>query len=208
MFIGTDGRSYALESHTLPSARSRGEPVTGRLNIAAGTHVRQLLMAENDQRMLLASDAGYGFVCQFEDLVSKNRNGKALLSLPENAEVMPPQRIGNVDEDEIMAISNEGRMLLFPLKDLPQLGKGKGNKIINIPAARSKAREEMLSHLVVLPPNATVTLHAGKRKMTLKPSDLDNFRGERGRRGSMLPRGLQRVTNIEIELPPAIKEEE
>ncbi len=208
VFIGTDGRSYALESHTLPSARSQGEPVTGRLNIAAGTHVRQLLMAENDQRMLLASDAGYGFVCQFEDLVSKNRNGKALLSLPENAEVMPPQRIGNVDEDEIMAISNEGRMLLFPLKDLPQLGKGKGNKIINIPAARSKAREEMLSHLVVLPPNATVTLHAGKRKMTLKPGDLDNFRGERGRRGSMLPRGLQRVTNIEIELPPAIKEEE
>ncbi|MEF1173413.1 DNA gyrase C-terminal beta-propeller domain-containing protein, partial [Vibrio sinaloensis] len=99
----------------------------------------------------------------------------------------------------IVAITNQGRMLLFPIKDLPQLARGKGNKIINIPAAKAKEREEILSHLIAVPKGATLTLYAGKRKLGLKPSDLDNFRGERGRRGSLLPRGLQRVTRIEIE---------
>ncbi|MDW2459168.1 DNA gyrase C-terminal beta-propeller domain-containing protein, partial [Vibrio sp. 1249-1] len=102
--------------------------------------------------------------------------------------------------DEILAITNQGRMLLFPIKDLPQLAKGKGNKIINIPAAKAKEREEVLSHLIALPQGASLTLYAGKRKLGLKPADLENFRGERGRRGSLLPRGLQRVTRIDVEL--------
>ncbi|NMS31875.1 DNA topoisomerase IV [Vibrio parahaemolyticus] len=106
----------------------------------------------------------------------------------------------DLDSDEILAITNQGRMLLFPIKDLPQLAKGKGNKIINIPAAKAKEREEVLSHLMSLPKGASLTLYAGKRKLGLKPSDLDNFRGERGRRGGLLPRGLQRVTRIEVEL--------
>lgn len=198
-FLGTDGRSYAIESHSLPSARSQGEPITGRLNISAGTSVRHVLMGEDEQLLLMASDAGYGFVCKQEDLLSKNRSGKALLTLPQAAEVMPPRKVSNLDSDNILAITNEGRMLVFPLKELPQLGKGKGNKIINIPSARAKSREELLAQLYVIPDNASVTLHAGKRKLCLKPSDLDNFRGERGRRGSMLPRGLQRVTSVEVE---------
>lgn len=201
IFLATDGRSYALESHTLPSARSQGEPITGRLNLSPGTSMRQVLMADDDQLWLMGSDAGYGFICKTTDMVSKNKSGKALLTVPENAEVMAPQAVGDIEQDEILAITNEGRMLLFPIKELPQLGKGKGNKIINIPAARSKAREEYLSQLAVLPANAQVTLYAGKRKLGLKPSDLDNFRGERGRRGTMLPRGLQRVTRMEIALP-------
>ncbi|UXI00953.1 DNA topoisomerase IV subunit A [Photobacterium sp. TY1-4] len=201
IFLATDGRSYALESHTLPSARSQGEPITGRLNLSPGTSMRQVLMAEESQLWLMGSDAGYGFICKTAEMVSKNKSGKALLTVPESAEVMPPQPIGDLEQDEILAITNEGRMLLFPIKELPQLGKGKGNKIINIPAARSKAREEYLSQLAVLPANATITLYAGKRKLGLKASDLDNFRGERGRRGTMLPRGLQRVTRMEIELP-------
>lgn len=196
VFIGTDGRSYALESHTFPSARTQGEPITGRLNVTAGTSIRHVLMGENENLILMASDAGYGFVCKFDDLLSKNRSGKVLLSLPAAAEVMPPQRVNNLDTDDIMAITNEGRILVFPLKELPQLGKGKGNKIINIPSARAKTREELLAHLVVIPKGVTVTLFAGKRKLSLKPSDIDNFRGERGRRGGLLPRGLQRVTNI------------
>ncbi|WP_407332149.1 DNA topoisomerase IV subunit A [Enterovibrio sp. 27052020O] len=208
VFIGTDGRSYALESHSLPSARSQGEPITGRLNITAGTTVRHVLMGENEDLMLMASDAGYGFVCKHDDLLSKNRSGKALLSLPQAAEVMPPQKVGDLDHDDILAITNEGRMLVFPVKELPQLGKGKGNKIINIPAARAKAREELLAQLYVIPHGATVTLHAGKRKLSLKPSDIDNFRGERGRRGAMLPRGLQRVTAIEIGSPNAAEPSE
>ncbi|MDE1239669.1 DNA topoisomerase IV subunit A [Vibrio aestuarianus] len=203
VFLGSDGRSYSLESHSLPSARSQGEPITGRLNITEGSSIRQVVMGEDDQLWLVGSDAGYGFVCKGSELLSKNRSGKALVNLPENSEIMPPQAIGNLDADEILAITNQGRMLLFPIKDLPQLSKGKGNKIINIPAAKSKEREEFVSHLMSLPQGVSITLYAGKRKLGLKASDLDNFRGERGRRGGLLPRGLQRVTSIEIEAEPA-----
>ena len=201
IFLGSDGRSYALESHSLPSARSQGEPITGRLNLTPGTNMRQVMMADDNQLWLMASDAGYGFICKSSDMVSKNKSGKALLTVPEKSLVLPPQPIADINNDQIMAITNEGRMLLFPIKDLPQLGKGKGNKIINIPSARAKAREEFLSYLMVITADSHVTLYAGKRKLGLKPSDLENFRGERGRRGSMLPRGLQRVTDIEIDSP-------
>ena len=201
IFLSSDGRSYALESHSLPSARSQGEPITGRLNLTPGTNMRQVMMADDDQLWLMASDAGYGFICKSSDMVSKNKSGKALLTVPEKSLVLPPQPIADLNNDQIMAITNEGRMLLFPIKDLPQLGKGKGNKIINIPSARAKAREEFLSYLMVITAESHVTLYAGKRKLGLKPNDLENFRGERGRRGSMLPRGLQRVTEIEIDSP-------
>ena len=208
IFLGSDGRSYALESHSLPSARSQGEPITGRLNLTPGTHMRQVMMADDDQLWLMASDAGYGFICKSSDMVSKNKSGKALLTVPEKSLVLPPQPIADINNDQIMAITNEGRMLLFPIKDLPQLGKGKGNKIINIPSARAKAREEFLSYLTVITADSHVTLYAGKRKLGLKPSDLENFRGERGRRGSMLPRGLQRVTDIEIDSPQTAIDEQ
>ena len=198
VFLGSDGRSYSLESHTLPSARGQGEPITGRLNISEGSSIRQVIMGEENQLWLVGSDAGYGFVCKGADLLSKNRSGKALVNLPENAEIMEPQVINDLDQDEILAITDQGRMLLFPIKDLPHLSKGKGNKIINIPAAKAKSREEVVSQLVVLPQGASVTLYAGKRKLGLKPSDLDNYRGERGRRGGLLPRGLQRVSSLEI----------
>ncbi|MEZ8105453.1 DNA topoisomerase IV subunit A [Vibrio cortegadensis] len=201
VFLGSDGRSYSLESHSLPSARSQGEPITGRLNVSAGTSIRQVIMGEDSQLWLVGSDAGYGFVCKGSDLLSKNRSGKALVNLPQASEVMLPSTIGDLESDEILAITNQGRMLLFPIKDLPQLSKGKGNKIINIPAAKAKEREEFVSHLMALPQGVTITLYAGKRKLGLKPADLDNFRGERGRRGGLLPRGLQRVTRIEVELP-------
>ncbi|MGR5304205.1 DNA topoisomerase IV subunit A [Vibrio mediterranei] len=207
VFLGSDGRSYSLESHSLPSARSQGEPITGRLNINAGTSIRQVVMGEESQLWLVGSDAGYGFVCKGSDLLSKNRSGKALVTLPQGAEVITPSMIGDLESDEILAITNQGRMLLFPIKDLPQLGKGKGNKIINIPSAKAKAREEFVSHLMALPQGATITLYAGKRKLGLKPADLDNFRGERGRRGGLLPRGLQRVTRIEVDSGESASEE-
>lgn len=208
IFLSSDGRSYALESHSLPSARSQGEPITGRLNLTPGTNMRQVMMADDNQLWLMASDAGYGFICKSSDMVSKNKSGKALLTVPEKSLVLPPQPIADINNDQIMAITNEGRMLLFPIKDLPQLGKGKGNKIINIPSARAKAREEFLSYLTVITADSHVTLYAGKRKLGLKPSDLENFRGERGRRGSMLPRGLQRVTEIEIDSPQTLSDDQ
>ncbi|MGL5359355.1 MAG: DNA gyrase C-terminal beta-propeller domain-containing protein, partial [Shewanella sp.] len=151
-----------------------------------------------EQCFLLATDAGYGFICAYNDMVSRNKAGKALLSLPTNAQSLPPKLITRNREMSILAITNEGRMLLFSLEALPQLSKGKGNKIIGIATERAKNREELMIHLQLVPSDTPVTLWAGKRKLTLKPSDLEHYRGERGRRGAKLPRGLQRVDRVEL----------
>ena len=208
VFFDSSGRSYSCEAHLLPSARSQGEPLTGRFNIVAGKSVDQVIMGKEEQHYLLASDAGYGFVCQFKDLVSRNKNGKAILTLPTGAKVLSPVSVREPSQESVIAVSNEGRMLVFPVADLPQLGKGKGNKIISIPALRAQTREEYVVALASAPNDATVTLQAGKRKLTLKPSDLEHYRGERGRRGNKLPRGLQRVDAITIEETPATTEAE
>ncbi|WP_105199628.1 DNA topoisomerase IV subunit A [Pseudoalteromonas sp. T1lg10] len=200
VFLDSSGRAFATDAHSLPSARSQGEPMTGRFNIAAGATLEHAVMADNEQMLLMASDAGYGFVAEFNDLVSKNKNGKALVSIPKGGLLLQPIAVGNIASDYCMAISSEGRMLLFPLRDLPKLAKGKGNKIISIPSAKVQAREEFVKLLAVVPEGASVTLLAGKRKLTLKPSDLEHYHGERGRRGNKLPRGLQRVDGCEIEL--------
>ena len=203
VFIDSSGRAYTTDAHSLPTARSQGEPLTGRFNLSAGENFEQTLMADDDTSYLLSSDAGYGFVGKFADMVSRNKNGKALLSLPANAKVLTPQRIRNMDEALVLTITSEGRMLVFPVKDLPVLSKGKGNKIINISSARAKSREEYVTLLTVLTAQDAVTLHAGKRKLTLKANDVEHYRGERGRRGNKLPRGLQRVDRVEIESPIA-----
>ncbi|MCE9687042.1 DNA topoisomerase IV subunit A [Shewanella sp. AS16] len=198
LFIDSSGRAFATDSHTLPSARSQGEPITTRFNMAPGESMQHVLMGEDEQCFLLASDAGYGFICAYGDMVSRNKAGKALLSLPANARSLPPRLIDKAKATSILAITNEGRMLLFALDALPQLSKGKGNKIIGIPGERAKSREELLTHLQLVPADTSVTLWAGKRKLTLKPGDLEHYRGERGRRGAKLPRGLQRVDSVEL----------
>ncbi len=199
VFLDSSGRAFATDAHSLPSARSQGEPMSGRFNIAAGASLEYAVMADNEQMLLMASDAGYGFVAEFNDLVSKNKNGKALVSLPKGGLLMQPLAVNDIATDYCMSISSEGRMLLFPLRDLPKLAKGKGNKIISIPSAKVQAREEYVKLLAVVPDGASVTLLAGKRKLTLKPSDLEHYHGERGRRGNKLPRGLQRVDGCEVE---------
>ncbi|WP_375056986.1 DNA topoisomerase IV subunit A [Zobellella sp. DQSA1] len=199
VFLSNIGRGYGLDAHSLPSARGQGEPLTGRCSLSPGEQASFVLMGEDDTLFLLASDAGYGFVCRYGDMVSRNKNGKALLTVPNGGLVLKPAAIATLDSDLCMAITNEGRMLLFPLKDLPLLAKGKGNKIIGIPAAKVQAREDFIKQLVVVPQGVSVTLYAGKRKLTLKPADLEHYRGERGRRGALLPRGLQRVDGIELE---------
>ncbi len=206
VFIDSSGRAYTTDAHSLPTARSQGEPLTGRFSLSAGENFEQTLMADDEASFLLSSDAGYGFVGKFSDMVSRNKNGKALLSLPTNAKVMAPQAIDDLDTALVLSITSEGRMLVFPVKDLPVLSKGKGNKIINISSARAKAREEFVTLLTVLKAEDSVTLHAGKRKLTLKAKDIEHYRGERGRRGNKLPRGLQRVDRIEIESPVASPE--
>ncbi len=195
-FIDSSGRSFAAEAHDLPSARGQGEPLTGRFSIVAGETFEHVLMAEDNQQLLLASDAGYGFVASFSDLLSRNKAGKALLSLPAGAKVLTPLAIHNPETDQVVAISNEGRMLVFPIAELPKLSKGKGNKIISIPSARAASREEYVKLLAVVPAESGITLVAGKRKMTIKAADLAHYVGERGRRGNKLPRGLQRIDEL------------
>ncbi len=197
-FIDSSGRSFAAEAHDLPSARGQGEPLTTRFAIVAGETFEHVLMADNEAKFLLASDAGYGFVASFEDLVSRNKAGKALLSLPTGSKVMTPALIRQPDSDQVVAISNEGRMLVFPVAELPQLAKGKGNKILSIPSARAASREEYLKILAVVPAGSGITLVAGKRKMSIKATDLAHYVGERGRRGNKLPRGLQRIDELLI----------
>lgn len=198
VFFDTSGRTFACDAHTLPSARSQGEPLTGRFNIVAGENLTHVLMGEAEQLFLLASDAGYGFVGKFSDMVSKNKAGKAYLSLPVGAKALPPQPVADLEHSRCLVISNEGRMLIFPVQDLPQLGKGKGNKIISIVASRAQSREEYVSIFEILPEQASVKIIAGKRSMTLNQSDLEHYQGERGRRGNKLPRGLQRVDQVEV----------
>lgn len=199
VFIDSAGRAFATETHTLPSARSQGEPLSGRFAIGTGEHIQHALIANNPDKFLVSSDAGYGFVVNFSDLVSKNKNGKAVLTLPANAKVLKPQPIADNNDLMVLAISNEGRMLIFPISDLPCLSKGKGNKIISISADRAKSRDEFIAHIAVIDSDDILVLVAGKRKMSLKPNDWAHYKGERGRRGNKLPRGLQRVDEVIIE---------
>ena len=195
VFIDSTGRSYALDPLSLPSARSQGEPLTGKLNLPAGATIEYVVMASEQQELLMASDAGYGFICKFEDLIARNKAGKALISLPENAKVMEPKTLASATA-LVVAMTSAGRMLIFSAKDLPALSKGKGNKIVTIPAANAKERSELLVKLLLISDQASLEFHSGKRKIVLKPEDLQKFRAERGRKGSTLPRGLH--TNVEI----------
>ncbi|QGM80763.1 DNA topoisomerase IV subunit A [Otariodibacter oris] len=198
IFIDSSGRSYAVDPLSLPSARSQGEPITGKINLPEGATVEYVLMGEENQKVLMASDSGYGFICQFEDLVSRNKAGKAVISLTENAKVLPPQLLTQTEDNLLVAMSNVGRMLVFPVSDLPTLSKGKGNKIINISSAAAKAGDELLSRLLIIQPTSSLVFTSGKRKITLKPSDIEKYRGERARKGSQLVRGLNAKTEVEI----------
>lgn len=197
VFLDSTGRTYATPAHTLPSARGQGEPLTGKLNPPSGASFDGLCINSNKALYLLASDAGYGFITEFADMVSKNKAGKVMLKLPNNANVLPPLPI-NTDNATLIAITNEGRMLLFPLSELPKLGRGKGNKIISINSTRAAERLELMTKIAILNDGETLTLISGKRHITFKEADLKHYRSERGRRGNKLPRGFQKIDAIQI----------
>ncbi|MBF8660958.1 DNA topoisomerase IV subunit A [Pseudomonas putida] len=201
VLIDSTGRSYSVAAHSLPSARGQGEPLTGRLTPPPGATFECVLLPEDDALYVVASDAGYGFVVKGEDLQAKNKAGKGLLSLPNGAKVMTPRPVANREQDWLAAVTTEGRLLVFKVSDLPQLGKGKGNKIIGVPGDRVASREEYVTDLAVVAEGATLVLQAGKRTLSLKGDDLEHYKGERGRRGSKLPRGFQRVDGLQVELP-------
>ncbi|KPW56218.1 DNA topoisomerase IV subunit A [Pseudomonas syringae pv. helianthi] len=199
VFIDSTGRSYSVAAHTLPSARGQGEPLTGKLQPPPGATFECVLLPEDDALYVIASDAGYGFVVKGEDLQAKNKAGKALLSLPSGAKVILPRPVPDREQNWLAAVTTEGRLLVFKISDLPQLGKGKGNKIIGIPGERVASREEYVTDLAVIAQGATLVLQAGKRTLSLKPEDLEHYKGERGRRGNKLPRGFQRVDALLVE---------
>jgi topoisomerase IV subunit A len=192
------GRFYALPGHTLPSARGQGEPATGRLNVPSGAYFTDVIMGADEQKVLLGTDAGYGFIGNIGDLYTKNRAGKAVVSLSKGAKILSPKMV-NDSNALIAAVSNEGRLLVFPIAELPELSRGKGNKIINIPSSRLQTREEFVVDYGVISDGDSLVVHSGKRFLTMKYKDLEHYRGERGRRGHKLPRGFQKVDRLEVE---------
>ncbi|WP_110971445.1 DNA topoisomerase IV subunit A [Pseudomonas huaxiensis] len=201
VFVDSTGRSYSVAAHTLPSARGQGEPLTGRLTPPPGASFECVLLPDDDALYVIASDAGYGFVVKGEDLQAKNKAGKALLSLPNGAKVLAPRPVADREQNWLAAVTTEGRLLVFKISDLPQLPKGKGNKIIGIPGDRVASREEYVTDMAVLADGATLVLQAGKRTLSLKGEDLEHYKGERGRRGNKLPRGFQRVDALLVDNP-------
>jgi len=198
IFVDTRGRSYALPSHSLPSARGQGEPLTGKLAPSNGARFLAVLMGAPDSKVLLASDAGYGFVTDISNLVTKNTKGKAMLSVAGESEPLPPVYVTNYETDYLAAITTEGYILVIPLKALPELAKGKGNKIIQIPPARLRKREEYVKLMELIPEGAAIKIHAGKQSVRFTPGNILAFVGERGRRGKKLPRGFRNADRIEI----------
>lgn len=195
--IDTTGRSYSLLAHTLPSARGQGDPLTTKLKPPVGAQFIGLLNGSDDHKILLAASSGYGFICKLSDLYCKNRSGKAVLKLSTGANVLTPAMIDNIEDQYLAMVTSAGYLLVFPIAELPELVRGKGNKIIGIPTPKFKAGEESAIAMAVLNENSCLIIHSGKRKLTLKPKDLANFQGERGRRGRKLPRGFSNVDSIE-----------
>jgi len=198
VFLDTTGRSYSLAAHTLPSARGQGEPLSGRLQAPADARFVAVLTGDLDQPMLLSNTAGYGFVTTLNNLLAKNKAGKAVFNLPAGAEILPPIWINDVETEQLAVAAGDGRLLVFAAKEMPNLNKGKGVRLINIPQARFTAEQEWLHSVTLIPEASSLTLHAGKRHLTLKPADLAHYMGERGKRGHKLPRGLQKVTKVEV----------
>lgn len=196
VLLDTTGRAYSMLAYGLPSARGQGDPVSKHLKPPAGAGFISVMMVAAKQKLLLASDAGYGFVTQFDNLYCKNRAGKAMLKCPAGAHALKPQLVTDVDSQYIAAVTTAGYLLLFPLADLPELEKGKGNKIIGIPGAKLKSREETCVAVAVINEGGALTLYSGKRKLNLRFKDLSHFQGERGRRGLVLPRGFRKVDRM------------
>ncbi|WP_340568133.1 DNA topoisomerase IV subunit A [Stenotrophomonas sp. G106K1] len=196
-FLDSEGRAYSTPVHTLPSARGNGEPLTGRFSPAAGTSFVTLASAEPDTRFVLASTHGYGFVTRFENLIGRNKAGKAMLNLSAGSSVLTPSVVANVATDRIVAVTSSGNLLAIAANDLPELDKGKGNKIIEIPKA--KLATERVVAIVAISPGQTLQVRSGQRTMGLKFNELDAYLGARATRGHLLPRGWQKVEGLSVE---------
>ena len=194
VFIDSTGRAYSVSTHTLPSARGQGEPLSGRLKPPDGSTFRSLLIGENDSKWVLASSAGYGFVVKLKDLHSRNKAGKFVLTVPKKSGVLQAAEV-HEENEYLAAVSSDGRLLVFSLEDLPELARGKGNKILALP----KNSDVNMIAMAAFTEGQSIRVISGQRHMTLKPSDLDEYFGNRGRRGLALPRGYRKVDRLIVE---------
>jgi len=196
--IDSTGRSYSTPAHTLPSARGNGEPLTGRFTPPSGARFDAIAAGDNDTRLVLATDFGYGFVTRFEALTGRNKAGKQIIALGDGARVLAPQVSADPARDRIVVATTDGHLLMFSVAELPELDKGKGNKLIEIPKAKLSSGDERVAGVaVVTEGKGEITLYAGQRKLTLRWADLVEYGGNRATRGNVLPRGLRRVERIE-----------
>jgi len=198
VFLDSTGRAYSLPAHTLPSARGQGEPLSGRLDPPDGARFAGVAIGEPEDLWLLATDAGYGFTVRLKELHSRNRAGKAVLKLTDGALVLPPAPVAQ-PEARVACLNSDGRLLVFPVSEVPELPRGKGNKLFGIATKAAVARTELLSAIAVLAPGQALRVYSGDRHMTLTVADLKNYEGARAQRGAVLPRGWRKVESIEAE---------
>ena len=199
VFVDSSGRAYTAAAHTLPSARGQGEPLTGRFNPPPEAFYTGVAFGDKESKFVVSSDAGYGFIVQLGDMLTKNKAGKSLMSVPKGGITNQPTLVSDEKNDFIAAFSNEGRLLIFPVSELPNLGRGKGVKIMNIPKARVQQRVEFMNFVRVFCEVDTLVVTSGKRNLSLKIDELGHYRGERARRGLKLPRGFQKVDGVSVE---------
>ncbi len=199
VFLDSTGRAYSLPAHTLPTARGQGEPLSGRLDPPDGATFPGVLIGDPEDRWVLASAAGYGFVVRLGELHSRNRAGKAVLKVPDGSGVLPPAPVPAGDDALLAAVNSDGRLLVFPVTDLPGLPRGKGNKIFGIPARKAASGEESLIAVAAVAMGQTLRVLCGERRMGLAYKDLGDYRGERGQRGAVLPRGWRKVDSLEVD---------
>ncbi len=199
VFIDSTGRAYSLLAHTLPSARGQGEPLSGRLDPPEGATFAAVLIGEPADKWLLACDAGHGFIAKLESLTGRNRAGKTVFRLPENAKVLPASPVPAANGALVAAVNSDGRLLAFPVADLPEMEKGRGNLIFGIPGRKSRTGEELMVGAIVVAQEQSLVVHCGDRKMSLTWKELQHHLGARGQRGAVLSRNYRKVTRLAVE---------
>ena len=206
VFLDSSGRAYTLPAHKLPSARGQGDPLTSYFTLPVGAVFVSVMIGDPDQLYLIGSDFGYGFVSRLGDMHARTKTGKAVLNTGKQARALPAVPVRDLEHDYIVAVTSEGHMLVTEISELPQMARGKGNKIINIPAARLKAGDEKVVALSLIQDGEKLTVHSGKKYKVMKPDEVDSYYGERGRRGLKLPRGYRSVDLLEVQFNPASEE--
>jgi topoisomerase-4 subunit A len=198
VFLDSTGRAYSLVAHSLPSARGLGEPLSSRVDPPDGAKWRGVMIGEPEDLWLVASDAGYGFTVRLKEAYASKKAGKTLLNIPDGALVLPPAPVPG--DDALVAVSSkDGKLLVFPVKDVPELARGKGNKLFDIPSKKFASREDFLTGMAVVAKDKSLVVRSGDRKMTIGWKELKDYRGQRAQRGSVLPRGWRTVDLLETE---------